>query len=119
MWWARAVLSPAEVKALSPCTAMLHKTAKPILRAYVRTDTELAKVLADLIEIRTQLKAINSSRAISMLLCELDTLSAGRREDKLRLVRQSIANSWKSVFPLKGQGVARPAAPLEVTYGVR
>lgn len=97
----------------------LQDDAKPILRAYVGQDIELAQALADLIEIRTQLKAINSKRAISMLLCELDTLSAGRREDKLHLVRQSITNSWKSVFPLKGQGAARPAASPEVTYGVR
>ena len=56
------------------------------------------------IELRTQLRAINSARAVKMLLGELDRLSEGRREDKLLLIRQSVANSWKSVFPLRRGG---------------
>ena len=43
-------------------------------------------------------------RAVKMLLGELDRLSEGRREDKLLLIRQSVANSWKSVFPLRRGG---------------
>ena len=46
------------------------------------------------------------------LLNEIDRLSDGRREDKLLLVRQSVANSWKSVFPLKGGGAPASAAPV-------
>ena len=49
---------------------------------------------------------------IVTLLNEIDRLSDGRREDKLLLVRQSVANSWKSVFPLKGGGAPAPAAPV-------
>ena len=52
-------------------------------------------------------KAINSRRAIVSLLRELDRLSEGRRVDKLLLIRQSVSNSWKSVFPLRQQ--RRPA----------
>ena len=43
-----------------------------------------------------------------MLLTELDRLSGGRREEKLALVRQSVTNSWKSVFPLRGSGQGQP-----------
>lgn len=82
----------------------LAEDAKPLLRAYCGDDRELARVLADFIEIRKQLKAINSRRAITTLLSELDRLSGGDRLTKLLLIRQSIANSWKSVFPLKGGG---------------
>ena len=97
----------------------LADDAKPILRSYVGTDEELAHALADLISIREDLKAINSKRAVVTLLKELDRLSEGRRQDKLLLLRQSIANSWKSVFPLKGAGGSSPAVLPEVTYGTR
>lgn len=82
----------------------LAEDAKPVLRAYCGTDDVLARALADLIEMRRDLKAINSKRAINLLLGELDRLSDGDRELKIALLRQSFLNSWKSVFPLKGGG---------------
>ena len=81
----------------------LQDDAKPVLRAYVGEDLELAKALGALIEIRVAKKAINSKRAIQSLLKTLDRLSEGRREDKLLLLEQSVTNSWKGVFPLKGR----------------
>ena len=90
----------------------LAEDANPVLRAYCTNYPELYRPLADLIEIRVAKKAINSKRAIVTLLNEIDRLSDGRREDKLLLVRQSVANSWKSVFPLKGGGAPAPAAPV-------
>ena len=85
----------------------LDEEAKPILRSYVGDDRELAQTLAVFIEVREAKKAINSARAISMLLRELDKLSQGRREDKLLILQQSITNSWKGVFPLKGGQTGR------------
>jgi len=82
----------------------LAEDAKPVLQAYVGEDGELHRALADLFEIRVAKKAINSRRAILTLLRELDRLSEGRRVDKLLLIRQSVANSWKSVFPLRRGG---------------
>ena len=93
----------------------LAEDAKPVLRAYVGEDHQLARALGDLIEIRTSLRAINSKRAIVSLLRELDRLSEGRREDKLRLIDQSVRNSWKSVFPLRrGEASKAPAGPTRV-----
>lgn len=96
----------------------LPDEVKQTLRAYVGDDGELARALADLMEVRTALKAVNSLRAIRTLLNELDRLSGGRREDKLLLLRQSVTNSWKSVFPLRGGGGAgsavSTAAPTRV-----
>lgn len=86
----------------------LAEDAKPILRAYVGKDAELYQALATLIEVRVAKKAVNSARAIKMLLTELDRLSGGRREEKLALLRQSVTNSWKSVFPLRGGGQGQP-----------
>ena len=97
----------------------LADDAKPVLRAYVgegeQEDHELAKALADFVELRETLRAVNSQKAIRELLRRLDDLSEGDRETKLLLIRQSIANSWKSVFPLKGGArtpeYRRPTAP--------
>lgn len=87
----------------------LAEDAKPILRSYVGEDRELHQALGALIEVRVAKRAINSARAVKMLLGELDRLSGGRREDKLLLLRQSVTNSWKSVFPLRrGEGSPSP-----------
>lgn len=86
----------------------LAEEAKPILRAYVGEDLELAQALGEHIRIRAKLRAVNSVYAVRLLLTKLDELSGGRREDKLRLIRQSVANSWKSYFPLRGGPPAQP-----------
>ena len=89
----------------------------PILQAYVGDDRELHRALGAFIQQRVELRAINSARAVKMLLGELDRLSEGRREDKLLLIQQSMANSWKSVFPLRkgGGGVAAAGEPAAST----
>lgn len=88
----------------------LQDDAKPLLRAYVGKDNELAWALADFILLREQLRAVNSAVAIKALLSKLDKLSGGDRMMKLLLIEEAIANSWKSVFPLRG-GQARPSVP--------
>lgn len=79
----------------------LQEAAKPLLRDYVGQDNELARALADFIQQREELRAINSAPAIRVLLGKLDKLSGGDRERKLQLINEAIANSWKSVFPLE------------------
>lgn len=96
----------------------LAEDAKPVLRAYVGQDEELARVLADFIAHREEVKAINSKRAITAMLHELDSLSGGRREDKLALLNHAMASGWKSVYPIRGQG-ATSTAVSEVNYGDR
>ena len=85
----------------------LAEDAKPVLYTYVGTDGKLAKALADFIDLRVSLRAINSKRAIVSLLKELDRLSGGNREVKIQLIEQSLRSSWKSVYPLRG-GAAPP-----------
>lgn len=79
----------------------LQEDAKPILREYVGSDQELDFALADFIQLREQKQAINSAAAIKALLMKLDRLSGGDREIKLQLINEAMANSWKSVFPLR------------------
>lgn len=98
----------------------LQDDARPLLRAYVGQDGELARALADYIQLREQLRAVNSAVAIRALLKKLDRLSGGSRAVKLQLIEEAIANSWKSVFPLKGSGTAaqppREEAPANGWY---
>lgn len=93
----------------------LAEDAKPLLRAYVGEDRELHQVLGDMIENRRELRAINSKRAIKMLLDELDRLSGGSRANKLALLRRAIASSWKTVYPMRPDELPekiRPGAVL-------
>lgn len=83
-----------------------------LLSVYAGEDQELAQALDDLMEVRAAKKAVDSPRAIATLLNKLDKLAGGSREQKLQIVRESVTNSWKGVFPLKG-GQA-PAARREV-----
>lgn len=89
----------------------LAEDAKPLLRAYCGEDQELARALADLIDVRREKKAVNSKRGIKALLGRLDDLSRGDRQCKLLLLQEATANSWKSVFPLKGVSGPAPRAP--------
>ena len=97
----------------------LAEDAKPILRSYVKDDGELARLLGDFIDTRKKLRAINSTRAILIQLDALEKLSGGNREQKIELLKQSIGNSWKGIFPLKAGGRPAPAEPerLELVQG--
>ena len=79
------------------------------------TQNELAAALGAFIEVRVQLRAINSAKAVQLLLGKLDKLSGGDRQMKLQLLAQSVESSWKGLFPLKGGQAAAPsAAPARV-----
>lgn len=92
----------APQKGARPKKYELTEDARALLNAYVGRDRALADALAAFIEVREVKEAVNSGRAIRMLLTELDRLSKGDRETKLLLIRQSVNNSWKGIFPLRG-----------------
>lgn len=89
----------------------LAEDAKPLLRAYVGDDQELARALADLIEMRRDLRAINSARAIKALLNELTQYSGGSRANQLALINKAITSSWKSIYPMKPGELPEPVSP--------
>ena len=97
----------------------LAEDAKPMLKSYVGDDRELALMLVEFIGTREKLRAINSKRALAIQLETLDKLSGGDRGQKLELLKQSIGNSWKGIFPLKGGGRPATAEPerLELVQG--
>lgn len=97
----------------------LAEDAKPMLKSYVGDDRELTLLLVEFIGTREKLRAINSKRALAIQLETLDKLSGGDRGQKLELLKQSIGNSWKGIFPLKGGGRPATAEPerLELVQG--
>lgn len=97
----------------------LAEDAKPMLNAYVGDDRELALLMVEFIGTREKLRAINSRQAIFIQLETLDKLSGGDRAQKIALLKQSIGNSWKGIFPLKAGGRPAPAEPerLELVQG--
>lgn len=97
----------------------LAEDAKPMLKSYVGDDRELTLLLVEFIGTREKLRAINSKRALAIQLETLDKLSGGDRGQKLELLKQSIGNSWKGIFPLKCGGRPATAEPerLELVQG--
>lgn len=92
----------------------LTEEAKNLLRAYVGEDKELHRTLGAFMDLRKDLRAVNSGRAVKLLLARLDEYSGGSRENKLALINQSIVNSWKGVFPLRwAADQGKPTAPAE------
>lgn len=83
-------------------SAELDGAVKSLLAEYAAGDTELAEALDALMEIRAAKKAVDSTRAVTTLLNRLNRLSDNSREVKLQILEQSVTNSWKGIFPLKG-----------------
>lgn len=78
------------------------KEVRDLLNAYVGQDRELAEALAELMQNRIKLKAINDLPSVKRMLNKLDKLSGRKRQAKLDLLDDAIQNSWKTVFPPSG-----------------
>lgn len=63
---------------------------------------ELQKTFMDYLELRASIKAVNTERAIKLLITNLDKLASDNKT-KIKIIEQSIMNSWKGVFPLKNE----------------
>lgn len=61
---------------------------------------ELEDIFKEFLQIRKKLKAVNSDRAIKMLINKLSNYDD---DTKYKMIEQSIVNSWKDVYELKGQ----------------
>ena len=59
---------------------------------------ELNDLFNEFLDFRKKLKAVNSDKAITLLINKLNEYDD---ETKMKMINQSIENSWKSVFPLK------------------
>ena len=68
-------------------------------------DDELDSLFKDYLKQRKQIKAVNSDRAIKVLLNKLESYPD---ETKKKMIEESIANSWKSIYPLKENERSKP-----------
>ena len=59
---------------------------------------ELNNLFLEYLELRTKLKCKNTDRAVKLLLNELNKYDD---DTKIKMINNSIMNSWKSVYPIK------------------
>ena len=64
------------------------------------SDEKLNDIFEEFLQVRKKLKAINSERAINMLINKLSNYDD---EIKYKMIEQSIIHSWKDVYELKQQ----------------
>ena len=67
-------------------------------------NNELKTSLIDFMKMRKTIKKPMTSRALELIIKDLEKLS-NDDNDKVKIINQSIANSWQGVFPLKNDGV--------------
>ena len=68
---------------------------------YYPDDKELNDTVIDFIEFRKNIKAPMTDRAVQIMVNKLNSMTNDRTE-KIRILEQSMLNSWKGIFPLKG-----------------
>lgn len=70
---------------------------------YAPDDRDLQQAILDLLENRrvANKKPVKTMRAMNGILRDLDNLSGGKQDLKLRLLEQAIKCNWLTVYPLK------------------
>lgn len=76
-----------------------NKKNKPSV--YYPNDEILNQAFADYVEMRKQIKSPMTERAVQLAMSNLDKLSGGDNEKAIRILEQSVMNSWKGLFELK------------------
>lgn len=61
-------------------------------------NSQINELFLEFLKSRKELKAKNTERAVSLLINELNKHSD---EEKIKMIENSLMNSWKSVFPIK------------------
>lgn len=80
--------------------ALKEKNTK---KEFFPDDAELNQTFADYVDMRKKIKAPMTDRAVDMAITKLNELSGNNRDVAIRILEQSIMNSWKGLFPLKEQ----------------
>ena len=79
------------------------KTKQNIFAAYAAGDIDLLAALQGFEEMRIKIKKPMTDRAKTLLLGELQKLSANR-DEQIEILNQSVTRCWQGVFPLKDSG---------------
>ena len=69
---------------------------------YYPTDELLNQAFADYVDMRKQIKSPMTDRAVQLAMSNLEKLSGGDNDKAIRILNQSVMNSWKGLFELKG-----------------
>lgn len=73
---------------------------KPYFLDSYSKNKELISSLKDFIEMRKKIKAPMTERAVNLMLSKLSSM-ANDDTEKIKIINQSIMNSWKGIFPIK------------------
>ncbi|GAA0081334.1 phage replisome organizer N-terminal domain-containing protein [Clostridium sp. CTA-6] len=76
-----------------------NKTYNTIIDEYTNNE-ELKNTILEFIKMRTLIKSKMTNNALDLMLKNLNKLS-NNDDIKIKILEQSIMNSWKGVFPLK------------------
>ncbi len=66
-------------------------------KKYFEND-DVNNIFIEFLELRKKIKAVNSDRAINLLINKLNNYDD---DTKIKMIEQSILNSWKGIFELK------------------
>ena len=80
-----------------------NRLDKVRLDKYYPNDEKLNNVFADYVAMRKKLKKPMTDRAVELAIKKLDTMSGGNNEIAIKILEQSIMNSWQGLFELKGE----------------
>lgn len=64
-------------------------------------DDALNQTFVDYVDMRKRIKAPMTDRAIQLAIGKLNKLSGGNNDKAIKILEQSIMNSWKGLFELK------------------
>jgi len=73
-----------------------------LINAYTNNE-KLKNTLYDFIKMRKAIKAVLTTRALEIMINNLNKL-AHTDNEKIEILEQSIINSWRGIFPLKKEG---------------
>ena len=72
---------------------------------------ELREVYREFIKMRKTIKAPITEKGLKLVISKAEKLANGNPTEIKEIVEQSIANSWRSVFPLKEKMVRQLEQP--------
>ena len=68
---------------------------------YYPTDELLDKSFSEYVAMRKQIRKPLTDKAVELAIKKLDELSGGDNDKAIKILEQSIMNSWQGLFPLK------------------
>lgn len=68
---------------------------------YYPNDEILNKAFSDYVDMRKKIKKPMTDRAIELAIKKLEELSGGDNDTAIKIIEQSVMNSWQGLFPLK------------------